>query len=144
MAPGVLPVEVCYAWGLAVNNRLDEAFAIIDKSNKTDPDSVFAQLVVVLKYALQGRKKEALQSVTPQLLAFGRMDFMNPWFIVQIYSLIGEKEEALNWLEEWIGLGCINYPLMNKHSPFLENIRGEPRFKKMMERVKHEWENFEV
>ncbi len=26
----------------------------------------------------------------------------------------------------------------------LENIRGEERFKKLMERVKHEWENFEV
>lgn len=26
----------------------------------------------------------------------------------------------------------------------LENIRGEERFKKLMERVKNEWENFEV
>ena len=26
----------------------------------------------------------------------------------------------------------------------IENIRGEPRFKKLMERVKREWENFEV
>ena len=31
-----------------------------------------------------------------------------------------------------------------KNDPFLENIRGEPRFKKLMERVKREWENFEV
>ena len=144
MAPGVAPVELCYAWGLAVNNRLDEAFAIIDQNAKTSPDSVFTQLGVSLKYALQGKKKEALQSVTPQLLAWGRMDFMNPWIIVQIYSLMGEKEEALNWLEEWIGLGCINYPLLNNNAPFLENIRGEPRFKKLMKRVKHEWENFKV
>ena len=28
--------------------------------------------------------------------------------------------------------------------PFHENIRGEERFKKFMERVKVEWENFEV
>jgi hypothetical protein len=26
----------------------------------------------------------------------------------------------------------------------LANIRGEPRFKKLMERVKYEWEHFEV
>jgi TolB-like protein/Tfp pilus assembly protein PilF len=144
LAPGVPPVEVCYAWGLAVNNRLDEAFAIIDRSAITSPDSLFTQLGVSLKYSLQGKKNEALQSVTPQLLAWGRMDFMNPWLIVQLYSLMGEKEEALNWLEEWIGLGCINYPLINNHSPFLENIRSEPRFKKLMDRVKHMWENFEV
>jgi hypothetical protein len=133
-----------YAWGLAANNRLDEAIAIIDQSCRTDPDSVISQLGIFFKYALLGKKKEALQSATPQVLAWGRMDFMNPWLIVQVYSLIGEREEALNWLEEWIGLGCINYPLMNNHDPFLENIRGEPRFKKLMERVKHKWENFEV
>ena len=34
--------------------------------------------------------------------------------------------------------------LLAEKDPFLENIRGEPRFKKLMERVKHEWENFEV
>ncbi len=58
-------------------------------------------------------------------------------------SINAEKEEALNWLEEWVNLGCVNYPLFSK-DPFLENIRGEKRFKKLMERVKYEWENFEL
>jgi hypothetical protein len=30
------------------------------------------------------------------------------------------------------------------HYKILEDIRGEKRFKKLMERVKHERENFEV
>ena len=60
------------------------------------------------------------------------------------YSLINEKEEALNWLENAANRGFIHYPWLNKHDPFLENIRGEERFRKLMERVKKEWENFEV
>ena len=28
--------------------------------------------------------------------------------------------------------------------PFLASIRNEPRFRKLMERVKYEWEHFEV
>jgi len=28
--------------------------------------------------------------------------------------------------------------------PFLVNIRGKERFKKLMERVKYEWEHFEA
>jgi hypothetical protein len=28
--------------------------------------------------------------------------------------------------------------------PFLVNIRGEERFKKLMQRVKYEWEHFEA
>jgi len=31
-----------------------------------------------------------------------------------------------------------------EHDPFLVNIRGEEHFKKLMERVKHEWEHFEA
>jgi hypothetical protein len=58
--------------------------------------------------------------------------------------LIDEKERALDWLEQDVDLGMINYPLMNELDPFLKNIRGEERFKKLMERVKYEWEHFEV
>ena len=60
------------------------------------------------------------------------------------YALINEKEEAFKWLEHAINRGFINYPFLNEYDPFLENIRGEERFKKLMERVKYEWENFEV
>jgi hypothetical protein len=47
-------------------------------------------------------------------------------------------------LENAIKMGLINYPLLAEKDPFLNNIRREPRFKKLMERVKYEWENFEV
>jgi tetratricopeptide (TPR) repeat protein len=144
LAPGVPPMEIFHALILACNERLEEAFSIIDQSQKTTPDHVFTQVGVFMKYALQRKREETLQSITPQMLKWGRIDFTSPGFLVEGYSLIGETEEALNWLEEWIALGCINYPLINEHDPFLENIRGEERFKKLMERVRHEWENFEV
>jgi hypothetical protein len=38
--------------------------------------------------------------------------------------------------------GAVNYPFFAEIDPLLENIRGEERFKKLMERVKYEWENF--
>jgi serine/threonine protein kinase len=144
LAPGVTPMEIFYALILAYNDRLEEAFSIIDQSQKSAPDHAFTQVGVFLKYALQKKKEETLKSITPQILKWGRLDFTSPGFLVQGYSMIGETEEALNWLEEWIRLGCINYPFINEHDPFLENIRNEPRFKKLMERVKHEWDNFEV
>jgi hypothetical protein len=129
---------------LAYNERFEDAFSIIEQNQKTAPDHVSSQIGIFWKYALQGKKDEALQSVTPQMLNWGMIDFTSPWFLAGPYSKIGEKEEALNWLERGVNLGCINYPFLNEYDPFLENIRGEPRFKKLMERVKHEWENFEV
>ncbi|MCK5209097.1 MAG: hypothetical protein KAQ79_13780, partial [Cyclobacteriaceae bacterium] len=142
LAPGVSPMEYFYALVLAYNHKFDEAFSIIDQNYKTNPDDVFAQMGIFLKYALQGEKKQTLESITPQILEWSNNDFTNPWSIVVCYSLISEKEKAINWLEEWINLGCLNYPFLSKHDPFLKNIRGEERFKELMEEVKYKWENF--
>jgi hypothetical protein len=50
-----------------------------------------------------------------------------------------------DWLEHAaLNRGFINHPFLNEHDPFLDNIRGEPRFKKLIEKVKNKWENFEV
>ena len=59
-------------------------------------------------------------------------------------EMIEEKDESLKWLERAVEWGMINYPLLSDIDPIIENIRGEERFKKLMERVKYEWENFEV
>jgi len=64
--------------------------------------------------------------------------------LIECYAITGENEQALDLLELSIDGGLINYPFLNETNPLLKNIRSEPRFKKLMERVRHEWENFEV
>ena len=49
-----------------------------------------------------------------------------------------------DWVECAIKCGFINYPFLVEYDPFLVNIRGEERFKKLMQRVKYEWEHFEA
>ncbi len=66
-----------------------------------------------------------------------------PWFGASLFALVDEKEEALRWLEHSVDRGWINYPVFAERNPFFANIRGEERFKKLMERVKYEWEHFE-
>jgi non-specific serine/threonine protein kinase len=63
--------------------------------------------------------------------------------MADFYARLGDKEKALDWLENAVGRGFINYPYLRDYDPYLENIRGEPRFKKLLERVKHDWEHFE-
>jgi tetratricopeptide (TPR) repeat protein len=138
------PVRVYCGLVLAYNHRLEEAFSVFDQLKKINPDNLFSQVGMMLKYALQGNKKETLDSINQEMLNWAQIDFTAPWFIIIGYSLIGEKEEALNWLETQIDLGCRNYPFFNEYDIFLENIREEERFKQLMERIKPEWENFEA
>lgn len=133
-----------YALILTYNNQYDQAFSIIDHSAKTDPDTVLTKLGLMLKYGLQGEKEKAFQEMTPDFQKTCQRDYSFSHHLAGVFALLDEKKEALKWLESAVNSGLINYPLLNEYDLFLENIRSEPRFKKLMEKVKHEWENFEV
>jgi hypothetical protein len=56
-------------------------------------------------------------------------------------GMMGEKEQALDWLGNSVERGNFNYPFLNENDPFLENLREDTRFKKIIKRVKTEWES---
>jgi non-specific serine/threonine protein kinase len=133
-----------YACVLAWAHRTKEACEILEKMVRETPDSIFGQFASLLMNALRGRTDEALRMINPDLISAAKLHWQLPWMLASIYSMLGKTDESLDWLEHAISRGFINYPFLSKEEPFLENIRGEPRFKKLMERVKHKWENFEV
>ncbi|OGD35804.1 MAG: hypothetical protein A2V45_01085 [Candidatus Aminicenantes bacterium RBG_19FT_COMBO_58_17] len=81
---------------------------------------------MLLKCALRHEKDKALQTLTKQ-----KREIL--W-----------KDPEGPWLERAVARGWANYPLFSRIDPFLANIRGEDRFQKLMERIKRDWENFEV
>ncbi len=104
----------------------------------------FVSLSIFLYKALQSRNSETLASVTQELIQFSSNDEHFPLFLAEGYMLISEYQKAIDWLEILVSRGFINYPVLNEYHPILENLRNEPRFKQLMIKVKHEWENFEV
>jgi non-specific serine/threonine protein kinase len=133
-----------YALGLAYENQMDEALVIIDKHMDRDPDNAFTKTGLMLKYALLGDREKAFEEMTPHFQNTCRRDCTLSHHLAGLFALVDAKNEALDWLENAVNRGFINYPLLSKRDPFLENIRDEERFKKLMERVKYEWEHFEV
>jgi non-specific serine/threonine protein kinase len=144
MEPENLFYGLVYAHFLTRIHRIEEANSIIDLHVKSAPQTYWAQVGLFRKLALQEKKQEALKIMTPELEKTLRWDEQMTWEMAANYALIGERREALNWLEIAVNRGFINYPFLSEYDPLLENIRGEPRFKTLMGRVKHEWENFEV
>jgi non-specific serine/threonine protein kinase len=127
---------------LAANNREEEAITIL--STLGDEHGALGHMGRFFKYCLQGDKANALQSISEQLTETAMKDEEMSWFMADGYALLDEKEEALSWLENAANRGFVNYPFLSEYDPFLKNLRGDERFDKLMARVKHEWENFEV
>jgi len=133
-----------YIMTLLLNHHFDKAWLILGQLAKEMPGYPLVEIWLKFKFALEGEKPEVLHWKSSELKNWAWRDFAISYYVAQCYSLIDEKKGALDWLEHSIDLGMINYPFMNEHDPFFENIRGEERFKKLMERVKKEWEEFEV
>ncbi len=75
---------------------------------------------------------------------WARWDFEASWEMATGYALIGETDDALEWLENAVQRGFINYPFLSQYDPLLENIRHERRFVALMEDVRSQWERFEA
>ena len=143
------PLPVLKFWiakALAYNNELKESRKLLYSVSLEAPGSHWAQMALFLLYAIQGEKSKALEIVTEDFVTTMKDD---AWFAIwtaESYALMGFKEESVDWIEK--GVHCtlpfINYPFLSESDPLLENIRGEQKFKKLMEHVKYEWENFEV
>jgi serine/threonine protein kinase len=132
-----------YGLSLAYMGRKEEAGSIFDEVAREQPGSLFACLGLSFKCALEGKRSETLAMLDSNPNLQNPWDFQTAYWKAECLALIGEKERALDCLEQDVDLGMSNYPLMSQLDPFLANIRGEERFKKLMEQVKYEWEHFE-
>jgi serine/threonine protein kinase/tetratricopeptide (TPR) repeat protein len=132
-----------YALALTYEKEFDEAFSIIDRGAETTADNVFTKFGLLLKYGLLKEKEKALREVTPDFEKTCRRDQHWSYWVAVGLALADAKEESIDWLENAVNKGFINYPELERN-PYFDNLRGEDRFKKLLERVKYEWEHFEV
>jgi tetratricopeptide (TPR) repeat protein len=139
MDPGNPGTAGLYAITLIQNRKIDEASSVIDQMVKTLGDSVFTKMALFYKYAFLNDRADLFKIMTPDL----QTNTIGSSVLAGALALIGEKEKALDWLENAVNLGFINYPYIAEKDPWLASIRGEPRFKKILERVKYAWEHVE-
>jgi non-specific serine/threonine protein kinase len=132
-----------YLWALASNGKRNEALAVIGRAGTGSKHNVQTVFYLLLKYALLKDKMSVLRTITPDFQKTCWRDAVWSYMVASRLSLAGAEKEALDWLYNAVSRGFINYPLF-QCDPFLTNIRGEERFKKLMEKAKYEWEHFEV
>ena len=132
-----------YALVLAMNGKIEESYFFLDLLAHDSPQHGFSRLGLFLKAALQGDRSQALQQATESLTSWAQTDDMASWWMADCFALIGENQKSLDWIENGMRQGLMNYPCLSKYDPLLENIRHEPRFATLIERVKQQWEAFE-
>jgi non-specific serine/threonine protein kinase len=132
------------AYYLVYVNRKEEAihiFGTIEESSLTGFQFYCAKF---LKYVVCNESYRIPELMTDEFIGIIKRDAIISCWIATFYAMLNDKENCLFWLENSVNRGFINYPYMSKYDPFLAKLRDDPRFRKLMAKVKHEWENFEV
>jgi len=134
------------AVALAYQGRREEACALFAASATDDPRNILLRIGTGLRHALVGDRESAWEILRSDLdvSSTTQRDFGYALWVADCHALLGDAEGTLEWLERSVALGCINYPFLNRHDPFLAPLRAEPRFQQLMERVKQAWASFEA
>jgi len=124
--------------------KTDEAFKALDRlatiKQKINYDLAAAYAVL---YAGTGRKKEAEEKIKFAIENNkGESHFHHAeHLIASAYALMGNPKAAVEWLQKTADHGMPCYPLF-KNDPNLKNIRNDPGYISLMEKLKKQWETY--
>jgi TolB-like protein len=129
---------------LAYCGRYEEARSLIAESELPAPGNVFEWGNLLLKHALAGETASFRELLTDDFMKTTRRDAQFSYLQASIHALAGLRTEALDLLSNAVDRGFINYPFIAQHDPLIESIRGEPEFREILKKAKHEWESFDA
>ena len=140
--PGFNFGKLVLGQSLISTGRTDDAFPILESIAKSAPKDNWANMAVLLLCSVKQDLKGFDIAFTKNLQNTIKNDETLSWLCAECHAIIGRKNKALFWLQNAVDFGFINYPFLSDLDPLLINIRDEVQFKKLMKRVKHEWEEF--
>jgi len=133
-----------YVMALSYARRIDEAEALTE-GMKAEPDSdIGTWWMGLCRATWRADRAEVLRLSDGPYQQVAAWDAEVPWCLASAHAAVGAKDEALLWLDRAIERGMINYPFLSEHDRYLDNIRGDARFREVIGRAKREWERFEV
>jgi len=85
-------------------------------------------------YAVSGRTTEA-RNLLDQLMQQSKKQYVSPFYVAIVYGGLGEKDQALNWLEKAYG-DHSNAIIFLKVDPQLDTLRSNPRFHELQRKLR--------
>src|SRR5438552_2412610 len=133
MDPGFYYAHFILGEALAANGAFEQAIEEYRKAHALDDDPWVLGLLGHA-YASSGNKTEALK-ILDQLKELSTQRYVSAYSFAILYLGLGEKQEALRWLEQsYQDRAGSDIAWIRVYSP-LDPLRGDPRFEALAEKI---------
>src|SRR6266481_454325 len=85
-------------------------------------------------YAVTGKRAEA-EKILHELEKKSKISYVSPYMIATIYAGLGNKDKAFEYLEKAYQERCWDIAWCLKADPRTDNLRSDPRFQSLLQRV---------
>jgi tetratricopeptide (TPR) repeat protein len=133
MDPNFSVAYVKLGWAYDQKSMYEEAIREFKRVQTISRDDLAAVTSLGHTYAMSGKKVQA-QGVIDRLKELSEQQHVPPYDIALIYAGLGEKDQAFEWLQK----ACeerSSWMIWIKVDPRLDNLRTDPRFKDLTQRV---------
>lgn len=110
-----------------------EAISEFQKAGNLEGDNLGYLRMAAPAYARWGKREEA-EKMLQQLLELSRTQYVSPVDIAAIYSCLGEKDQAFEWLEKAYRERSNRVEYL-KVDPHWDELRDDPRFANLLQRI---------
>ena len=112
----------------------EPAIQELQKSIPLSGDSPDEPASLGLAYALAGKSGEA-RKIMEELKQRSKRKYLSSIPIATLHAALGEKDQALDWLEKDARERTAFEINFIKVDPFLDPLRGDPRFEALVSRI---------
>jgi len=133
MDPNFIGPHRRLGWIYLRRGEFSEALKEYQKACELSGDSVQDRAHQAYAFAISGHRSEAIKTLE-QLNRLSKQKYVSQYLIAEIYAGLGEKDQALEWLEK----ACDEHAtsvIFLKVEPSFNDLRSDPRFQEMVRRI---------
>ena len=131
--PNYIGVHLTIGQAYFEKSMYKEGMAEVEKELAISPGNAVPLSWLGYGYAIGGRKAEA-QKVLDQLRERSKQKYVPAWTVADIYLGLGEKDQALTWLDKAYE-ERVQWLIWLKVEPLFDGLRSDPRFADLLRRV---------
>jgi serine/threonine protein kinase/cytochrome c-type biogenesis protein CcmH/NrfG len=127
---------------LYYNGKLDEAQSTLDRSLALAGNSGddVPRIMAAFLYASRHQRDK----IDPRLFHYHpeqTIDGDEAYWLGGIYSLLGDRQHALDWLKRTVAIGDVNYPWFERDKNY-DSLRSDPEYQSILAGVRQRWQAY--